>query len=123
MASPRADAHTTLIRNATKVRVLVLNGTHRPGLASRTSVALATRGFAVARLAPPWVANAPAISESTTIYYDPSQTRARAAATRLSALFRAKAPRPETRTISRLALHAGRPKTVIVLGLNFRGLR
>lgn len=106
-----------------QIRVLVLNGTQRPGLAARTSAALAKRGFAIQTLSRPWIANAPEPVFRTEIYFDPAQPRARVAAERLQrSIGPRSAIRAITKPIARLAVHAGRPLVVIVLGGAFRGL-
>jgi len=108
--------------NPSQVGVLVLNGTHRPGLAARTSAALARRGFAVATLDSPWIANAPATVGVTQIYFDATRPTARLTAERLRQALRQRSViRHLTGPIARLAAHAGRPPVVVVLGTSFAG--
>ena len=106
-----------------QIRTLVLNGTHRLGLAARVSATLAKRGFRVQRLAKPWVANAPAPVSLTTVYFDASQSKARAAAAILRDRLQPTAVvHASTKSIDRLSSHAGRPLLVVVLGSSFRGV-
>ncbi len=107
-----------------QIRALVLNGTHRVGLAARVTATLARRGFRMQQLTKPWIANAPAPVGVTTVYFDPGQPDARAAAAVLRdrleprAVVRASTPR-----IDRLADHGGRPLLIVVLGSSFRGVK
>jgi hypothetical protein len=106
-----------------QIRTLVLNGTQRVGLAAHVSAALAKRGFAIQRLERSWVANAPEPAYLTTIYFDPSQSKARVAALVLRDRLEPRTVvRASTKLISRLARRAGRPLLVLVLGSSFQGL-
>jgi hypothetical protein len=107
-----------------EIRVLVLNGTHRAGLATRVTAMLAKQGFRVQQLASSWVANAPARVAVTTIYFDPGQSNGRRAAAVVRDRFGPRtAVRASTKPISRLADHAGRPLVIVVLGSAFRGIK
>lgn len=107
-----------------QIRVLVLNGTHRPGLAARVAATLAKKGFRVQQLARPWVANAPAHVAVTTVYFDPGQSKARGAAAVLRDRFGPRTTvRASTKSIGRLADRAGRPLLIVVLGSGFRGVK
>jgi hypothetical protein len=76
------------------------------------------------QLATPWVANAPAPVAATTIYFDPGQPNAQAAAEVLQSRLEPRAAvRATTKSIGRLADHAGRPLVIVVLGSSFRGVR
>ena len=78
------EAATTI--PASHITVLVLNGTHRIDLANRVSRELASRGFSTRRLQDRWVANAPRLTQRTTIFVDRRQNGASAAALRLRRL-------------------------------------
>jgi len=74
------------------------------------------------QLAKPWVANAPAPVAATTVYFDPGQPNAQAAAQLLRIRLDPKAAvRATTKSIRRHADHAGRPLLIVVLGSSFRG--
>jgi hypothetical protein len=119
----RAEAGAAPQMRPGQIRVLVLNGTHRAGLAARVTATLAKQRFRVQQLARPWVANAPARVTVTTVYFDSRQPKARAAAAVMRDLFGPRtAVRPSTRSIGRLADHAGRPLLIVVLGSAFRGV-
>jgi hypothetical protein len=108
---------------STRITTLVLNGTHRPGLASRVSRKLASFGISTRRLRGGWVANAPRLARLTTIYVDRRQRGALAAAERLRHLLdRGIGVKSMTPEIRRYADRAGRPLTVIVIGTSYRGL-
>jgi hypothetical protein len=107
-----------------RIRTLVLNGTHRVGLAASVSSALQRRGFAIQRLKQPWVANAPEPAPVTAIYFDATQPKARVAAAALRARFEATSiVRPTTKLIRRISNHAGQPLLIVVLGSSFHGLK
>jgi hypothetical protein len=107
-----------------QIRVLVLNGTHRAGLAARVTATLAKQGFRMQQLARPWVANAPARVTVTTVYFDPRQSTARSAAAVMRDRFGPRtAVRASTKSIGRLADHAGRPLLIVVLGSTFRRIK
>jgi len=106
-----------------RVTTLVLNGTHRIGLARRVSDTLASRGIDTKHLRRGWVADAPQPARLTTIFVDRRQTDASAAARRLHKLFgRAAVVKPMPLQIRRYADRAGRPMTVVVVGSSYRGL-
>jgi hypothetical protein len=121
--SASSQTRPALLLASRQITTVVLNGTHRPGLASRVSRMLASFGIATRRLHQGWVANAPQLTRLTTIYVDPRQSDASAAARRLRHLFgrgiRVESMPPQIR---RYADRAGRPLTVIVIGSSFRGL-
>jgi hypothetical protein len=113
-APPRAPARIT---------TLVLNGTHRIGLASRVSGKLASLGIETRQLEGRWVADAPQQVRLTTIFVDLEQRDASSAARRLLPLLgRAVVVKPMPLQIRRYADRAGRPMTVIVLGSSYAGV-
>ena len=106
------------------ISVLVLNGTHRVGLASQVSRELASRGFSTRHLHDRWIANAPRPTQNTTIFIDRRQSGASAAALRLRRLVDGGAElKVMPREIRRYAERALAPMTVLVLGSSFRGIR
>jgi hypothetical protein len=107
-----------------QIRTLVLNGTHRVGLAASVSSGLEQRGFAVQWLKQPWIADAPEPAPVTAIYFDAAQPKARIAAAALRARFEGTSiVRPTTKLIRRISTHAGQPLLVVVLGSSFHGLK
>lgn len=111
------------VGSSTQITTLVLNGTHRPGLARRVSRRLVSLGIATQSLQGGWVANAPRLTRRTTIFVDLRQRDASRAARRLRDLFgRGAEVKPMPPEIRRYAERAGRPMTVIVVGSSYRGL-
>jgi hypothetical protein len=85
---------------------------------------LAKQGFRMQQLARPWVANAPGPMALTTVYFDPGQSNARAAAAVMRDRFEpGTVIQASTKLIARLADHAGRPLLIVVLGSSFRGVK
>jgi hypothetical protein len=120
-ANGYASVRTGLIPPG-QIRLIVLNGTHRPGLGREVSLKLARRGYAVEQLHS-LVPNAPRREVRTQIYFDSSQATSLAAAKQMRRVF---GPRSQIRTMDRLierqARDANRPLVAIVLGSSFRGL-
>jgi len=106
-----------------QVTTLVLNGTTVPGLARDTSYKLGLQGFHTVQLPPPTLADAPTQNyDQTYVYYDAVQTNAKSAAKQIAVAFGphvVTAPLPPE--ISPLALQAGNPLTVVVVGSSFSG--
>ena len=112
----------TSLLTSRQITTLVLNGTHRHGLANQVSRKLASLGITTRHLSAR-VANAPRPTEITTIYFDPQRRGAVTAAQQLRHLFRGEAKvRAMPRVIRRYAGRAGQPMTVIVLGSSYHGL-
>ena len=106
------------------IRILVLNGTHRPGLAAVVTDRLSTRGFTALQLPAPQVANAPYPSRVTVVYFDPARPRAEtdARATRRTVLGPTRIA-PLSERIRAMAALVRHPTLVLVIGTSFRGLR
>jgi hypothetical protein len=124
LAGPaRSQTRPSSLLASRQITTIVLNGTHRGGLASRVARKLASLGIATRRLHGGWVANAPRVTRFTTIYVDQRQRNASAAARRLRHLLD-RGTRVESMPpgIRRYADRAGRPLTVIVVGSSYRGL-
>ena len=106
-----------------QITTLVLNGTNVPGLARDTSYKLATQGFHTVQLPPPTPADAPTHSyEQSFVYYDAVQPNAKGAAAQVAVAFgphTVVAPLPPE--ISPIALQAGNPLTIVVVGSLFDG--
>ena len=106
-----------------QITTLVLNGTTIGGLAQDTSYKLAVAGFQTAHLPAAVSAHAPTPSyDSSYVYYDSVQPNAKEAAAQLQVAMGANtkvAPLPPQ--IAPLALQAGNPLTVVVVGTEFGG--
>jgi hypothetical protein len=103
------------------IRLLVLNGTHRPGFAARVSAMLSSRGFVALRLPSQYVANAPYMTYATQIYVDRATPGAVVQTRRF--LRGPTVVRAITRQIRTLAALADHPTLIIVLGKSFQGVR
>lgn len=121
--SARARLQTEPSVRPDQIRVLVLNGTHRLGLAGRISAELAKRGFVIQRFGDNGVPNAPDTVRLTQIDFDGAQPNALRAAEQLRRVFgRRTVVTPITKPIEKVAERAGRPLVVIVIGSTFHGL-
>jgi hypothetical protein len=106
------------------VHLLVLNGTHRPGLAAQVSEMLANRGFVTLQLPRRYLADAPHTTYATQLYVDKLQPGYSRAVVQTRHLFRGHTiVRAFTKPIRILAQLADHPTLVIVLGSSFQGLR
>lgn len=105
------------------VSTLVLNGTQVPGLARDTSYKLALAGYHTVQLPSTVLADAPTQDYvDTTIYYDPVQQTAKAAAGALQKSFGPPAKvEPMDAAIGGFAQQAQNPLTVVVVGSSFSG--
>jgi LCP family protein required for cell wall assembly len=106
-----------------QVTALVLNGTTVTGLARDTSYKLAVQGFHTVQLPPTTQADAPTQNYSDSyVYYDAVQPTSKAAAQQVAVAFgphTVTAPLPPE--IAPLALQAGNPLVVAVVGSTFNG--
>jgi hypothetical protein len=122
-AEPAFGHVSTPPRASAPITTLVLNGTHRIGLASRVSGKLASLGIETRQLEGRWVADAPQQTRVATIFVDPEQRDASSAARRLLPLLgRGVEVKAMSLQIRRYADRAGRPMTVIVLGSSYAGV-
>jgi LCP family protein required for cell wall assembly len=103
------------------VTVTVLNGSGVAGAAANTSYGLGLRGYKT--LIPPnnLKADAPNLIFHSKVYYDPAQSRSKAAALALKNLLEPAEVAPLPRTAGMLALDPG-SKLVVVLGTAFHDL-
>jgi LCP family protein required for cell wall assembly len=103
------------------VTVTVLNGSGVAGAAANTSYLLGQRGYRT--LIPPnnLKADAPSLVFHTKIYFDPAQTRSKAAAVALKSLMEPAEVAPLPRKAGLLALDPG-SKLMVVLGTAFHTL-
>jgi LCP family protein required for cell wall assembly len=107
---------------AAQVSTLVLNAGNVAGRAANTDYLLKRLGYDTKVLPPSIPANAPNQTFETTIYFDPVQSDARAAARKLKPLFGAHTRvRPLSPAIAPYAQQAGNPLTVVAFGTSFDG--
>jgi LCP family protein required for cell wall assembly len=126
LASPEKARDVTLrIKRArhrlrpANVTVSVLNGNGITGSASNAAYELGQRGYSIVLPPSGTPVNAPNFRYfNTTVYFDPSQPSARAAAAQVANLFGDADVRPVTR---RIALLANGSMTTVVVGQNFHG--
>jgi LCP family protein required for cell wall assembly len=106
-----------------QITTLVLNGTTVTGLARDTSYKLGLQGFHTVQLPPPTRADAPTSTYSDSyVYYDAVQGNAKEAARQVSVAFgphTVVAPLPPE--IAPIALQAGNPLVIAVVGSSFGG--
>jgi LCP family protein required for cell wall assembly len=118
---PKAPKQPKLQR--AQITALVLNGTTVTALARDTSFKLAQQGFHTVQLPPPTQADAPTQNYTDSyVYYDAVQPTSKAAAQQVAVAFgphTVTAPLPPE--IAPLALQAGNPLVVVVVGSAFGG--
>jgi LCP family protein required for cell wall assembly len=106
-----------------QITALVLNGTTVTGLARDTSYKLGLQGFHTVQLPPPTRADAPTSTYTDNyVYYDAVQSNAKAAAGQIAVAFgphTVVAPLPPE--VAPIALQAGNPLVVAVVGSSFGG--
>jgi hypothetical protein len=104
------------------ISVLVLNASHVPGEASNTTYLLGKHGYTTKTLSAGLAANAPAVEQETTVYYNPVQPDALQAAQQLRPLFGTHSNVAQmTTNIANFARQAGNPLTVVTVGTSFGG--
>jgi LCP family protein required for cell wall assembly len=105
-----------------QISTLVLNAGTVAGQAANTSYLLETHGYTTKKLPPNVEANAPKVTDDTTVYFDPVQANAQQAAQQLRPLFGSHSRVAEMTTpIADLAQQAGNPLTVVAVGTSFGG--
>jgi LCP family protein required for cell wall assembly len=118
---PHAATQPKLQRS--QITTLVLNGTLQTGLARDTSFKLGLQGFHTVLLPEPIKANAPTSTYSDNyVYYDAVQANAKEAARQVAVAFgphTVTAPLPPE--IAPIALQAGNPLVIAVVGASFSG--
>ena len=107
---------------AAQVSTLLLNAGNVAGRAANTDYLLRRLGYDTKTLPPSIPADAPSQTFETTVYYDPVQADARAAARKLKPLFGGHTRiRPLSPAIAPYAQQAGNPLTVVAFGTSFDG--